>query len=68
MIFESTSFLAELLSRYDNIERHYLGRPLNGVSELEKAVIDVYKAILEYAAAIRTANKENRFRMTSSSE
>lgn len=58
-IFESSAFLASVLLRYRSIETYYLSRPLQDSSQLEKAIIDVYVAVLEYTAAVRTTNQAN---------
>ena len=42
-----------------SVLQHCLSRSLQDSPKLEKAIVDVYVAIREYAAAMKTANKPN---------
>jgi len=59
MLFKSSAFLANLLARYANLEAYYLDQDIKSVDRLEKAIIDVYVAILEYAGAVRRTREQS---------
>ncbi|KAL4912441.1 hypothetical protein BDW62DRAFT_206493 [Aspergillus aurantiobrunneus] len=51
-LFESSEFLAGVLSRCAYIENNFYQNNTAGKSEIERAIIEIYKAILRYAAEL----------------
>ena len=56
-ILESSAFLSSLLTRYGSIEAQYLSRPVEDSSNLQRVIIEVYIATLEYAAEVTAAKQ-----------
>lgn len=61
LLLTSSAFLANVLTQYANTESHYRDQRIGGVERLEDAVIDVYVAILEYAATVSTFQSQPSF-------
>ncbi|KAB5577877.1 hypothetical protein GE09DRAFT_1214089 [Coniochaeta sp. 2T2.1] len=53
LIFEACGYLASLMARYSRLQAHYWARQVKGGKPLEDAIINVYKAILVYPAAVK---------------
>ena len=51
-VFDTSEVLTDTLARYAFIEAHYRDREFDDSIQLERTVIDVYVAILEYCAEI----------------
>ena len=62
-VFEASGFLANLLARYANIEANYRKYRFTDSDQLERTIVDIYVAILEYSAAVKAAHPESLFRM-----
>ncbi|KAL4795224.1 hypothetical protein BDV19DRAFT_389361 [Aspergillus venezuelensis] len=62
-VFESSEFLADILARYTILDHHYRIQGLPSSDGLDSAIVQVYKALLEYSAEVerqRSAGKLNR--------
>jgi hypothetical protein len=62
-IFEASEFLANLLARYANIEANYRKWPCTDSDQLERSIVDVYVAILQYSAAVKAAHQRSALSM-----
>lgn len=58
-VFEASGFLANLLARYANIEANYRKFQSMDLDQLERTIVDIYVAILEYSAAVKAEHREN---------
>ena len=55
--FEASTYLANLLARYANIEAHYRDPQSIDVKELENGIVSVYVAILRYSAEVKESQR-----------
>lgn len=58
-VFEASGLLADVLARYANIEVNYRDRDLEDSEQLERTIIDVYVAVLEYSAEVTLQSQKN---------
>jgi hypothetical protein len=58
-VFGASEFLAEALARYASIELHYRDSTSEDLRWLERVIVDVYLAILNYTVAVMDANNVN---------
>lgn len=50
----------QVLARYANIEANYRNRVMNDSETFEKVIVDVYVAILQYSAKVKTSQRAGR--------
>ena len=58
-VFEASGLLADVLARYANIEANYRDRDFGDSEQLERTIIDVYVAVLEYSAEVTVQSQKN---------
>ena len=58
-IFEAAEYLARILSYYAIVDKHYRERKVASNRGLENALVEVYMAVLQYAAEVKKAGQEN---------
>jgi hypothetical protein len=54
-IFDASAFLADTLGRYASIELRYGDPEIEDWPQLQKCIVSVYAAVLQYAFAINSA-------------
>ena len=54
----------QVLARYANIEANYRNRVMNDSETFEKVIVDVYVAILQYSAKVKTSQRAGRANTT----
>ncbi|RAH85853.1 hypothetical protein BO86DRAFT_354734 [Aspergillus japonicus CBS 114.51] len=59
-IFEAAEYLARNLAYYAIVDSHYRERQVGSDRGLEDALVEVYMAILQYAAEVKEAEKESK--------
>ncbi|PYI34344.1 hypothetical protein BP00DRAFT_390371 [Aspergillus indologenus CBS 114.80] len=59
-IFEAAEYLARNLAYYAIVDSHYRERQVGSDRGLEDALVEVYTAILQYAAEVKEAEKESK--------
>ncbi|PYH73951.1 uncharacterized protein BO88DRAFT_484802 [Aspergillus vadensis CBS 113365] len=57
-ILHAAEYLADLLSYYAIVDNHYRERKVESDRELEDALVEVYIAVLQYAAEVKKAEQE----------
>ncbi len=50
----------QVLARYANIEANYRNRVMNDSETFEKVIVDVYVAVLQYSAKVKTSQRAGR--------
>ncbi|KAI9370275.1 hypothetical protein BJX61DRAFT_544805 [Aspergillus egyptiacus] len=60
-MFESSEFLAEKLAYYALVDAHYRNHQVEGGQNLDRALLRVYTAILDYAAEVKKVQQESIF-------
>ncbi|GAB1197529.1 hypothetical protein APSETT444_006825 [Aspergillus pseudonomiae] len=55
--FKSSEFLADILARYLILDKHCRNKELASSDGLDNAIVQVYKAILEYTAEVKKRQK-----------
>lgn len=58
--FKSSEFLAEILARYVILDSHCREKKLPSSDGLDNAIVQVYKAILEYTAEVKKRQSASR--------
>ena len=63
-VFDTSAFLTNFLARYANIEAHYLRKSFSDSVHLERCIVDVYFAILEFSATVKADLERNIIKRT----
>ena len=50
----------QVLARYANIEANYRDRVMNDSETFEKVILDVYVAVLQYSAKVKSSQRARR--------
>ncbi|KAH8430499.1 uncharacterized protein LDX57_008161 [Aspergillus melleus] len=58
-IFQAAEYLAGILSYYAIVDNHYRDRKVESDQGLEDALLEVYTAVLQYAAVVKKAEQES---------
>lgn len=65
-IFEASDYLAQLLARYANIEAYYRDVQIPDTYDFENAIVNVYLAVLQYSAKVKSSERAGKSRTESS--